>query len=114
MAVLTTSWWMLLINDLYLVFLSGPSASYYLMLGLDRPIIDRRRSGRSSVICGRADGRDVVVDGMIWRTAWKSARYAGEVVVPASLDAVRRHLPLRDSQWQFSAPSFLPVGAGSI
>ena len=45
-------------------------------------------------VCGRADGRGVVVDGMVWRTAGKSARYAGELVVPELLDAVRRHLPL--------------------
>ena len=44
-------------------------------------------------VCGRADVRDVVVDGMLWRTAWKSARYAGELVDPEPLDAVRRHLP---------------------
>ena len=55
------------------------------MLGLNRQIRDRRRSGRSS-------GRDVVVDGMLWRTAGKSVRYAGELVVPEPLDAVRRHL----------------------
>ena len=60
------------------------------MLGLNRPIRDRRRSGRS---CGRADGRDVVVDGMLWRTAGKSARYAGELIIPEPLDAVWRHLP---------------------
>ena len=48
-AVLTASWWMLLIADLYLVILSGPSARYCWMLGLSRPIRDRRRSGRSSV-----------------------------------------------------------------
>ena len=41
------------------------------------------------VVGGRADGRDVVVDGMLWRTAGKSARYAGELVVPEPLDAVR-------------------------
>ena len=72
------------------------------MLGLNRPIRDRRHSGRSEIVvipayhlvfCGIADGRDVVVDGMLWRTAEKSARYAGELVVPEPLDAVRRHLP---------------------
>ena len=60
------------------------------------------QSGRSEIVvvpvghlafCGRADGRDVVVDGMLWRTAWKSARYAGELVVPDPHDAVWRHLP---------------------
>ena len=30
-----------------------------------------------------------MVDGMLWRTAGKSARYAGEQVVPEPLDAVR-------------------------
>ena len=40
-------------------------------------------------IRGRADGRDVVVDGMLWRTAGKSARYAGELVFSEPLDAVR-------------------------
>ena len=32
---------------------------------------------------------DVVVDGMLWRTAGKSARYACELVFPEPLDAVR-------------------------
>ena len=52
---------------------------------------DQRSSSFRSVIwrCGRADGRDVVVDGILWRTAGKSARYAGELVVPEPLDAVR-------------------------
>ena len=36
---------------------------------------------------------DFVVDGMLWRTGGNSARYAGELVVPEPLDAVRRHLP---------------------
>ena len=44
-------------------------------------------------VCGRADGRDVVVDGMLRRTAWKSAHYGGELVVPELVDAARRHLP---------------------
>ena len=44
------------------------------------------------MVCGRADGRDVVVDGMLWRTAGKSARYASELKV---LDAVQRHLPFK-------------------
>ena len=44
-------------------------------------------------VCGRADGRDVVVDGMLWRTAGKSARYAGELEVPEPFDAVQRYLP---------------------
>ena len=34
-----------------------------------------------------------MVDGMPLGTAGKSARYAGELVVPEPLDAVRRHLP---------------------
>ena len=40
------------------------------------------------MVCGRADGRDVVVDGMLWGTAGKSARYADKLVVPEPLDAV--------------------------
>ena len=48
MTVQTTSWWMLLIADLQLMFLSGSSARYCWMLGLKRPIRDLRRSGRSS------------------------------------------------------------------
>ena len=36
------------------------------MLGLNRPIRDRLS------VCGRADGRDVVVDSMLWRIAGKS------------------------------------------
>ena len=52
------------------------------MLGLGRPIRDRRHL----VVFGGADGR-------LWRTAGKSACYAGELVVPEPLDAVRRHLP---------------------
>ena len=46
MAVLTASWWMLLMADLLVVFLSDSSARYCRMSGLDRPIRDRRRSGR--------------------------------------------------------------------
>ena len=46
MAVLTASWWMLLIADLQLVLLSGSLARYCWMLGLNRPIRDHRRSGR--------------------------------------------------------------------
>ena len=106
------------------------------MLGLNRPIRDRRRSEivvdqRSSsirdrrrseivvdqaghlAVCGRTDGRDVVVDGMLRRTAGKSVRYAGELVVPEPLDAVRRYLPFQDCQWQFSVPNFVPIAACS-
>ena len=43
-------------------------------------------------VCCRADCRDAVVDGMPWRTAGKSVRYAGELVVPEPLDAFRRQL----------------------
>ena len=50
---------------------------------------------------------------MLWRTAGKSARYAGEPVVPVSLDAVRQDLPFLDSHWLFSASNFALVGAGS-
>ena len=49
MAVLTASRWMLLMAVLSLVLLlSGSSAMYCWMFGLYRPIIHRRRSGRSS------------------------------------------------------------------
>ena len=34
-----------------------------------------------------------MVDGMLWRTAGKFTRYAGELVIPDPLDTVRRHLP---------------------
>ena len=51
-----------------------------------RPVRDSRRSGRSSAVCGRSDGRDGVVDDMLYRTAGKSIRYAGELVVPEPLD----------------------------
>ena len=34
-----------------------------------------------------------MVDGILWCIAGKSVRYAGELVVPEPLDAVRRHLP---------------------
>ena len=44
-------------------------------------------------VCGGADGRDVVVHGMLRRTAEKSVRYAGELVASEPLNAVRRHLP---------------------
>ena len=71
------------------------------MLGLNRPI------------CGRTDRMDVVVDGMLRRNAWKSVRYAGELVVPEPVDAFRRRLSFKDSQWQFSAPKLTPVGADS-
>ena len=39
-----------------------------------------------------------MVDGMQRQTAWKSARYDGELVVPESLDAVRRYQKNKDSQ----------------
>ena len=68
---------------------------------------------RHLVDCGRTDGRNVVVGGMLWRTAGKSARCAGELVVPEPFIAVRRHLSVYDSQWQLSALNFVPVGAGS-
>ena len=48
MAVLTASWWMLLMVDLQVVLLSGSSAMHSWMLGLNRSIRDRRRFGRSS------------------------------------------------------------------
>ena len=65
------------------------------------------------VVCGRAGGRDVVVDGILWRTAGKSVCCAGELVVPEPLDAVQLYLPFYDSQWQFSASNIVAVGAGS-
>ena len=34
-----------------------------------------------------------MVDGMLNRTAGKSVRYAGKLVVPEPLDAFRRHQP---------------------
>ena len=80
------------------------------MLGLNRSIRDRRNSGRSS---GRADGRDVLVDSMLWQTSGKSARHDGELVVPEPLYAGRQHLPFYDRQWQFTAQNLVPVGAGS-
>ena len=52
-------------------------------------------------VCGRADGRDVVVDGMPWRTAGKSARYAGELVVPELYSTL---LVVVNSSW-CSSPS---------
>ena len=55
-----------------------------------------------------------MVDGMLRRYAGKSARYAGELIVPEPLDAVRRHLPYEDSQWQFSALTFVPVGEAPV
>ena len=48
------------------------------MSGLSRQI-------RYMAVCGRADGRDVVVDGMLWRTAGKSVCYAGELLFPSLL-----------------------------
>ena len=70
------------------------------MLGLSRPIRDRRLSGWSSGGLWRADGRDVVIDGMLRRTAgksvcllancWEICLFAGELVVAEPLDAVRR------------------------
>ena len=59
------------------------------MLGLNRPMRDRRRSSWLSGGLWQIDGRDVVVEGMPWRTAGKSARYAGELIVPDPLDVVR-------------------------
>ena len=51
------------------------------MLGLNRPIRNRRRSGCHLAVCGRVDGRNVVVDSMLKRTAGKSVRYVVELVV---------------------------------
>ena len=39
---------------------------YCWMLGLMRPIKDRRYPAAHLAVCGSADGRDVVVDGMLW------------------------------------------------
>ena len=64
-------------------------------------------------VCGRADGWDVVVNGMVRRTFWKPVRYACELVVPEPLNAVRRHPPFYDSHWKFLAPKLVSVGAGS-
>ena len=50
---------------------------------------------------------------MLLRTAEKSARYGGELVVLEPLDAVRRHLPFSGSQGKFIAHNFKPVGAGT-
>ena len=57
MAVLIASWWILLIAVLLLVLLSGSSARYCWILGLSRPIRERRRSGRSS--------------GGLWQSWWQ-------------------------------------------
>ena len=63
---------------------SGSSAWYCWKLGEKKP-------GRSEIVVDpaghlavseRADGRDVVVDGMLRRTAVKSVRYACELGVP--------------------------------
>ena len=51
---------------------------------------------------------------MLSQTAGESVCYAGELLVPEPLDAVRRHLPFYDSQWQFSAPNFAPIGPAPI
>ena len=70
------------------------------MLGLNRPIGDRRRSGWSSGVlwqslwqgcCGRwhAMANCWEISSLCWRTSGKSARYAFELVVPEPLDAVR-------------------------
>ena len=68
MTVQDTSWWMLLMADLLLVLQSGSSARYCWLLGLfDRSEIVVDPAGHLAE-CGRADGRDVVVDGMLWRT----------------------------------------------
>ena len=63
------------------------------MLGLSRRLEIVFDPVGQLAVCDRADGRVVVVDGMLRLTAWKSFRYAGEMAVPEPLDAVRRHLP---------------------
>ena len=63
------------------------------MFGFHRPIRDRRRSGQPSAVCGRGDGSDVVVDGMVRQADGKSDHYVVELVIPEPLDAVRRNLP---------------------
>ena len=70
------------------MLLGGPSARYCWTSGINL-VVCGRANGRDVVV----DGRDVVVDGMQWRTAGKSAGYAGELVVSEPLDAVRQHLP---------------------
>ena len=59
------------------------------MSGLNRPIRDRCRSGRSSGVCGGADGRAIVADGMLRRTIWKLVRYAGELMQSATSAILR-------------------------
>ena len=54
-----------------------------------RPKPCNQRSLLIRPVCGRADDRDVSVDGMLRRTNGKSACYAGELVVPEPLNAVR-------------------------
>ena len=46
MSILSVFWWMRMIADMLLVLLSGSTARDCWMLGLNRPIRDRRRSGR--------------------------------------------------------------------
>ena len=46
------------------------------------------------------NGMDVVISGMLRWTTLKSVHYAGELVVPEPLDAVRRTLPFHENQWQ--------------
>ena len=60
---------------------------------LNRPIKIIVDSAGHLAVCGRADGWDVVIDGMLWQTAGKSACYAGEEVFPEPLHAVWQHLP---------------------
>ena len=59
------------------------------MLGLSRRSVIVVVPAGHLAVCGRADGRDVLVDGMLWQTAGKLVRYAGEPAIPEPLDAVR-------------------------
>ena len=59
-----------------------------------KPANQRSSSIRPVILLSVAElMTDVVVDGMLRRTAGKSGRYAGELVVRVLLDAVRLHLP---------------------
>ena len=113
MTVLTASWWMLLMADLLLMLLSSSSVRYCWMLGLKRPIRDRCRSGLSSGGLWQSRGQGCCGSWHAMANCWDISSLCWRTAVPEPLDAIRRHLPFQDSQWQFSALMFLPIGAGS-
>ena len=55
-----------------------------------------------------------MVDGMLRRTAGKSVRYAGEMLVPEPLDAFWRHLAFRTASGNSQCQILFPLEPASV